>query len=69
VKYVFDNSASEKKYIFGALRALAGSYQHEFSIDGFDFYYLTPTGGRPDEDIVYESICTMSCEGAGRRLE
>jgi hypothetical protein len=69
VKYEFDFTEGEKKYIFYAARGLAGTNQNEFSIDDYDFYFLTPLGGKPDEDIAYESICTMTCEGAGGALQ
>jgi hypothetical protein len=68
-KYVFDkNDGDIYEYLFIASRAVE-PVSYDLSIDGFDPYWLTPTGGRPDEDITYESICTMSCEGAGGALQ
>jgi hypothetical protein len=66
-KYVFHRVEGDVyEYAFLASR-LIDPPMYDLSNDGFDPYWLTPTGGKPDEDIAYESICTMSCAAAGGR--
>jgi hypothetical protein len=70
VKYVFENNNYyDGSYLLFANRNTAGFDGIDFSIDGFDFYWQQPTGGQPDEVIDYQSICDMTCESAGGRLQ
>jgi hypothetical protein len=69
IKYKFNLSGPAYEYFLLTYRRIADNQMFDGSVEGNDVYFLNVSGGRPDEEVEYQSICEMTCEGAGGVLQ